>query len=326
MEEKISIIVPIYNVEKYLEKCINLIINQTYKNLEIILVDDGSLDRSGEIAKFFQEKDERINYYRKENGGISSARNFGFGKSQGQYIIFIDPDDYIDKVMIEELYNQLKKEDADVSCCNVMNVYKNNQSPQCYNSELYYVFNREQFLRGYLIGEIVPGSICNKLLKRGVADKLRFPEGIIYEDAYYHYDLIEIATKFVINTKPRYFYFHRSNSITTRAYSSDDIRYIEIYSKFYKLIEKKYPKLKKEAFFRLSYSYFFILDKMLLDDNFKEFKEYKQVIKFLKGQGLKIAFNNLFRKGRRIASLFLMINVRLYRKILLKNNESKAIS
>ena len=188
MGEKISVIVPVYNVEQYLERCVESIVNQTYKNLEIILVNDGSTDNSGELCDELAKKDNRIKVVHKENGGLSDARNNGERESTGEYIIFIDSDDYIHHEMLNTLYNQIVEKNADVSICGVMNVYSNSETPQCSDINMDFVCDKEGFLKEYLIGEKIPGSICNKLLKKSIADKLEFPVGKIYEDAFYHYD------------------------------------------------------------------------------------------------------------------------------------------
>ena len=320
-DDLISVIVPIYNVEKYLEKSVTSILNQTYDNLEIILVDDGSTDNGGKICDDFKKKDNRIKVLHKKNGGLSDARNYGFSQANGEYIIFIDSDDYIHEKMIEALYNQIINENADVSSCGVTNVYTNSSSPQCKNTELYFVCDRKQFLEKYLIGEQIPGSICNKLMKKEIVNNLKFPVGLIYEDAYYHYDLLKVARKFVVNTKPYYYYYHRGDSITTKPYAKKDLAYIDIYTRYYDFVKKDYPDIEDVGFFRLSYAYFFILDKMLLQSNYSEFEDYKKVVNFLKINALKIAKNKIFRKGRRIAALALLINVKLYRMLLFKNIE-----
>jgi len=125
MNELISIIVPIYNVEIYLEKCLNSIINQTYKNIEILLINDGSSDNSLRICKKYQKKDKRIVLINKKNGGLSSARNAGIDKASGNYLLFIDSDDYIEIDMIEKLYNNIKSNNADISICNFFITKKN---------------------------------------------------------------------------------------------------------------------------------------------------------------------------------------------------------
>ena len=323
----ISVIVPVYNVAQYLEKSIASIQQQTYQNLEIILVDDGATDESGRLCEKIAEQDERVLVYHKENEGLSQARNDGLKQAHGDYVIFIDSDDYIHPEMIASLYQQLVKEDADVSSCGVMNVYANSESPQTENQDDYFICDTETFLREYLIGEKIPGTICNKLIKKEVAAQLTFPKGLIYEDAYYHFDLIKVAKKYVVNTNPYYYYFHRGDSITTKPYAEKDLAYIDIYQKFYTEVVKEYPNLTEVAFFRLAYAHFFILDKMLLDDNFKEFKDYPRIYGYLKKHAFAIFKNTIFRKGRRISALALFVNVRLYRILLFKNIEqSKKIN
>ena len=323
----ISVIVPVYNVAQYLEKSIASIQQQTYKNLEIILVDDGATDESGRLCEQIAEQDERVLVYHKENEGLSQARNDGLKQAHGDYVIFIDSDDYIHSEMIASLYQQLVKEDADVSSCGVMNVYANSESPQTENQDDYFVCDTETFLREYLIGEKIPGTICNKLIKKEIAAQLTFPKGLIYEDAYYHFDLIKVAKKYVVNTNPYYYYFHRGDSITTNPYAEKDLAYIDIYQKFYTEVVKEYPNLTEVAFFRLAYAHFFILDKMLLDNNFKGFKDYPRIYGYLKKHAFAIFKNTIFRKGRRISALALFVNVRLYRILLFKNIEqSKKIN
>ena len=320
-KDLISVIIPVYNVEKYLIRCVDSVVNQTYKNLEIILVNDGSTDSSGILCDKLAKNDARIKVIHKENGGLSDARNIGQQESKGVYIIFVDSDDYVHVDMINSLYEQITNENADVSMCGVMNVYLNSQNPQCADTELYFTCEKKEFLKEYLIGERIPGSICNKLLKRSVANKLKFPVGKIYEDAFYHYDLISVAEKFVVNTKPYYYYYHRGGSITTKPFKNKDLVYIDIYKKYYELILENYEDLKEEGFFRFAYSYFFILDKMLIEENYSLFEEYDNIVKFLKRNAVKIFRNKIFRKGRRIAALALLINVRLYRKLLFRNIE-----
>ena len=317
----ISVIVPVYNVAQYLEKSIASIQKQTYQNLEIILVDDGSTDDSGVIADRFSLVDNRIKVYHRNNEGQSQARNYGQSRAKGKYLIFIDSDDYIHPEMIQSLYEQLIQEDADVSSCGVMNVYANDERPQSANQNDYFVCDSKVFLKEYLIGEKIPGSICNKLIKTDIARQLSFPRGLIYEDAYYHFDLIKLAKKYVVNTKPYYYYFHRGASSTTKSFSEKDLTCIDVYQLFYDYVISCYPELKTEAFFRLSHAYFVVFDKMLLDHQYKQFEAFSQIHCFLKGHAFAIFRNPIFRKGRRISALALFINISFYRFLLLKNIE-----
>ena len=131
MNELISVIVPVYNVEKYLRKAVQSIQNQTYKHLEIMLINDGSTDSSGNICDELANSDSRIVVIHKKNGGVSTARNEAQKLAKGNYVIYVDSDDYIHEEMIQSLYEQLIAENADVSSCSVMNVYQNSQTPQC---------------------------------------------------------------------------------------------------------------------------------------------------------------------------------------------------
>ena len=157
------------------------------------------------------------------------------------------------------------------------------------------------------------------MIRKEIANQLRFPIGKIYEDAFYHYDLIQVANKYVVNTKPYYYYYHRGNSITTSTFSKRDFNYIEIYTKFSRYVEEHYPDLQEEMFFRLSYAYFFIFDKLLHVEGYQKLEEYKVVRDYLKQNAIKIANNQIFQKGRRLAALFLKVNVHLYRFVMLAN-------
>lgn len=321
MNELISVIVPVYNVEKYLRKAVQSIQNQTYKNLEIMLINDGSTDSSGDICDELAELDSRIVVIHKENGGVSTARNEAQKVAKGNYVIYVDSDDYIHEEMIQSLYEQLIAENADISSCSVMNVYQNSQTPQCSDENLYFVFNQEEFLREYLIGQRVQGTLGNKLIRKEITDQLEFPVGKIYEDAYYHLQLVQVAKKYVVHTKPYYYYYHRNHSLTTNPYHERDLVYLDVYQKFYDLVQQQYPRIINEAFFRLSYAYFYIFDKMLLESDFEIIDQFKMVRDYLKRNAIQIAKNTIFQKGRRIAALALKINVHLYRKLMLANME-----
>ena len=319
MNDLISIIVPVYNVEKYIEKSISSVCMQTYSNLEIILINDGSTDNSGEICNKLAQQDTRIKVFHKKNGGVSSARNLALANATGDYIGFVDPDDYIDPTMFEVLYQQLKKEDADVSSCNIMNVYESGETPQCGNPNLYFVMDKSRFLKEYLIGEIVPGSLCNKLIKKEIVNQIEFKQKKVFEDAFYHLDLVRIANKFVVNTKPLYHYYHRGESLTTSSYTPEDMNSIVVYSQFKNVVEKEFPALLKEANFRLASAYFYVFDKMLHIEKYTEISEFETVKNYLKKHAISIAKNDIFRKGRRISAVALKFSVRLYRTLMLAN-------
>ena len=146
MDKLVSIVVPVYNVDKYLDKCVNSIINQKYKNLEIILVDDGSTDESGKKCDLWAEKDNRIRVIHKENGGLSDARNVGIDNSKGYYISFIDSDDFIENDMIEVLLKEIKENNCDISICGYYKTYVDKDEIIDNSKEIFVMNNIERTL------------------------------------------------------------------------------------------------------------------------------------------------------------------------------------
>ena len=203
---KVSIIVPIYNVEKYLERCIESLVGQTLENIQIILVNDGSTDNSGKIAKEYATKNQdKIMYLEKENGGLSDARNYGIPYATGEYIAFLDSDDYIDKEAYKEMYNKAKQENADYVECDFVWEYPNKLKE---DKQIEYK-NKKEMLA------FVRVVAWNKLIKREIIEKnnLRFPKGLRYEDVEFTYKLIPHLTKVSYVDKCFIHYTQRENSI-----------------------------------------------------------------------------------------------------------------
>ena len=210
----ITVIVPIYNTEKYLDKCINSIINQTYINLEIILVDDGSTDNSLNICNEYKKIDKRIVIINKKNGGLSSAKNAGLDVHKGKYVSFIDSDDYVDNNFIEELYNNLINTNSDISLCNYYDTINNIDYPK--KSESFVLENNYKYK--YLLGKysIVTVVSWNKLYKEKIFNKLRFETNKKHEDAYIIADILKEAKRIsYMLDKCLYHYNRRDNSLST---------------------------------------------------------------------------------------------------------------
>ena len=183
MGEKISVIVPVYNVEQYLERCVDSIINQTYTNLEIILVNDGSTDNSGKLCDELAKKDERIRVIHKENGGLSDARNRGIDEAESDLVGFIDSDDYIDSDMYEVLLKNLNNTDADLSMCALYDVYNNTPEAQVANKETWEL-SSEQAIKMVMEAKILSVTAVNKLYRKSLFSDLKFEVGKIAEDAF----------------------------------------------------------------------------------------------------------------------------------------------
>lgn len=213
--EKISVIVPVYKVEKYLDRCIESIIKQTYKNLEIILVDDGSPDRCGEICDSYSNKDGRIKVIHKTNGGLSDARNVGIEAASGNYISFIDSDDWIDKDMLELLYKMIKKHDADIAECSYRNYYKDCVKEETFCTAEQIVGDNIFALQGMLDWKYFKAVAWNKLYRRSVIGDIRYPKGKLHEDEFTTYKYFYEAKKLVYIDVSKYNYDRsRTDSIT----------------------------------------------------------------------------------------------------------------
>lgn len=215
MNELVSVIIPIYKVEPYLERCINSVMMQTYNNLEIILVDDGSPDRCGDICEQFAQRDSRIRVYHKTNGGLSDARNYGVERSHGTYITFIDADDYIAPDYVEYLCGFLKKYDAEISCCCMMKTTENTVTYGI-NDKIPQV----QLLTGKeacreLLGSLyyVLVTACGKLFKSEIVKKYPFPIGRKHEDEATTCKYYYAANRVVVGNHCLYAYYQNLNSI-----------------------------------------------------------------------------------------------------------------
>lgn len=211
--ELISVIVPVYNVKKYLVRCINSLISQTYNNLEIILVNDGSTDESGEICDQFARLNKKIRVIHKENGGLSDARNVGIETAKGSIITFIDSDDWVHHEYVKQLYYLLIAENADISVANYIRTSTEQVLTNIYESQVYRYSNRtalRQYLGEFSIHMII---VCGKLFKKELFKDIRFPIGRIHEDEFTTYKLIFAAKKIVLTTAPMYYYWQRTDSI-----------------------------------------------------------------------------------------------------------------
>lgn len=216
MNGLITIIVPVYKVEEYLVRCVDSILAQTYANLEIILVDDGSPDNSGKICDAYAEKDDRIKVIHKENGGLSDARNAGIAQASGSYLTFLDSDDWIHESYIAYLYGLLRDNAAEISLCKFLKVI-NEEVPIEPSEGKVDVLSNDAVLERYIdLGDVFHPQLvmaCGKLFKAELFDTIRFPVGRLHEDEFTTYKLFHYAKKTVLSTKPLYYYWQREDSI-----------------------------------------------------------------------------------------------------------------
>ncbi len=213
MNEKISIIIPAYNASKYITRTLDSICNQTYKNLEIIVVDDGSSDNTLEICKKQSEKDNRIKVFHKENEGVTLARDMGISMATGKFIGFVDADDTIDPKMYECLYNNLVKYDADISHCGYKTIKKNGEETLFYGTGKLIVQSNTDGVIDLIKGEIVEPSLCVKLFRKKLFDNLDYDKTMrINEDYVMNLLLFKKSRKSVFVDEPYYHYYQNENS------------------------------------------------------------------------------------------------------------------
>ena len=226
MEDLVSVIVPVYNVEKYLNKCIDSIISQTYKNLEIILVDDGSPDNSGAICDEYAKKDTRIRVIHKENGGVSSARNVGIEISNGNWISFIDSDDWIEEDYFEIMLNEAKKENADIVFCGYNRIWKN-KVETINGFEDNKSFNSKEYLINALTPQTGIGFCHMKIIKRNSIGQIRFNnELVVGEDALFNVEISKNIEKAFFCKKALYNYRNNESSVVKRFDSNYAKKYL----------------------------------------------------------------------------------------------------
>lgn len=212
MKPLISIIVPVYNVEKYVARCVDSLLRQTYSNLEIILINDGSKDKSGEICKEFHQKDSRIVYIEQRNQGVSSARNSGLKVARGNYIAFCDSDDWVEPDMYESLYNAIQKGQADVAIQSMIIERNGTTKYFCDDDSLCFLSTREA-IKEMLLGKKFGGHLWNKMIKRSLLDGLSFlPNIALCEDVILMLDVFFKSEKIVFQNIHKYHYEQRDSS------------------------------------------------------------------------------------------------------------------
>ncbi len=291
--DKISIIIPIYKVEEYLQECIESVIHQTYKNLEILLIDDGSPDNCGKICDEYAKKDNRIRVIHQENAGISQARNKGIEMATGKYISFIDSDDYVEKDMFEYLYLLLKKEKVNIACCNRYVVYKN--KIDIYGiRDFYKVMDSKEAIELMCYIGYLGVSAYAKLYEKELFENIRFPKGIENgEDVFTTYKVYDKASKIVYDATPKYYYRQRQGSLTRKKKINDTI--LKASKEVMEFINNNYPEKKEAGINLYLYSLIGVYDTILknkIKDKAKKQeirKEIKSIMKISNKKSEKIS-------------------------------------
>ena len=309
MEIKVSVIVHVYNVEKYLEKCLNSIANQTLKEIEILIINDGTKDNSQEIIDKYTKKYKNIKSFIKENTGLSDTRNYGISKAKGKYIAFVDSDDYIDTTMYEKLYKKAISNNYDIVVCDLYYDYGNKLIQSSSN-----VKNDTTNIKEVMIN-IYP-TAWNKIYKKELLENIKFKKGVWFEDVEFIYRLLPSVKNIGVVSEPLYYYVQRQGQITSkvdkRVYNCiDNLNGIV---KYYK--DNQYYE---EYYYELEYIYVrYIYATFLKTATKYEYKEYlraiDEAIKNVKKNFPKYKKNPYLRRS--IKGIYLLTFNKFYAKML----------
>lgn len=315
MKKKISVIIPVYNVEKYISRCIDSILNQSYNNIEIIIVNDGSIDKSGFICDEYSKKYNNIKVFHTENSGVSSARNLGIDNSEGEYITFVDPDDYIEKDMYKILYDLIIKSKSEIAMTSFYYIKENDVIEAEDNSNNLIIFTKEEALRLYFKRE-KPFDSCflwNKLFKRDLFKEVRLDvELVIQEDSEVLIRLLNRINSIVYIGIPLYFYIIREGAATYGKISKNKLTTDISLLKIYRYTQEYLPAYSSVALSNYIICYFNIVIEII--KNYDEYgKCYEIIVRRLKDIYYEIMRDKKIVYKYKLHSTLILLNRKLYR-------------
>lgn len=306
----ISVIIPVYNVEQYLEKCINSVLNQTYRNLEIILVDDGSKDSSGDICDKYAKMDSRVSVIHKENGGLSSARNAALDICKGDYILFVDSDDWIRLQMTEVMLAAIKENNADIAICGV----GSDTAGKLKNNDIiseHIILTNHELMKEYVTTANVRPTVWNKLYKKKLFDNIRFRIGITHEDSYIMHEVLGKCEKAVYVKQTLYYQFVRIGSITQSGVTKKDFTLFEVSDRLNEYYGKHYPDLVQCTVAKKANDCTVLMARIFIDFDYRHKKDlYRELKNILMKEYEKAApyVNNLTKLAVNHPLLFRLRN------------------
>lgn len=315
---KIGIIIPVYNVEKYLRRCIASVLLQSFQDFEIILVNDGSTDQSGKICDEYARMDSRITVIHKENGGLSEARNYGLDRNNNEYIVFVDSDDYIDSRYLEILYCIMQEKHADIAICystdinedEKQNLQKFNYGEIISGAE---VISRSEAYRRMMVFKNATVSAWGKMYHRDIFRLVRYPVGELYEDSKIIDQIIETSNRIVYVPYGGYFYLVRRGSITHRRITLEHMTAVDNSRYLLNLVQEKYPEIEDAA---IAY---YLWNCLKLISGMIEKKEYKEECRQLREEVVKkkreLVFNPYISCGTKCSLSCLCIGTFFYKMV-----------
>ena len=282
MGSLISIVIPVYNVKKYLSKCIDSVISQTYSNIEIILVDDGSNDGCSEMCDKYKKNDNRVIVIHKENGGLSDARNVGIKIARGEYITFIDSDDFIEKNYIEYLYSLINENNSDLAICEYKYITEKNQILNKFDDNgCVNVFSRKEALIELCNEKMFSNSAWGKLYLTKCFCDIEYPKGKLFEDIPTTYKLFAKCNSIVFGKKALYNYLYRNDAISKQKFSLNRLDSITFVEEMTNYINEQYPDSISICKKRKFVEYVYVYKSLCLDKDFDRRisrKIYKKMI------------------------------------------------
>lgn len=306
----ISVIVPVYNVAAYLDRCVESIVNQTYADLEIILVDDGSPDQCGAMCDDWAKRDKRIKVVHKENGGLSGARNAGIEVASGDYIGFVDSDDWIEPEMYRDLLEAVEREGAKLAVTGINRTYDNGFSRIQYAWDKPYVITGYKIIQAYLRQGTFSTSAGDKLYLKSLFDSRRFPVGKQYEDAPVIFDILCAIDKIAVVGKPQYNYFQRADSICGQSFSIRKMDHYDFSREIWERVNRDYPQYKEDADVFWGCKLVEILYSLYESTNSKDYeKQEKQMKTELKGVQWKVIKSGEVPKIMKVKTMMLIANL-----------------
>ena len=306
-EPLVSVIVPVYNVEKYLKRCLDSIIEQTYKNIEIILVDDGSTDRSGEICDEYKKRDERIVLVRQKNKGVASARNSGLKKAKGELICFIDPDDFVKKEYVDILTKTIKMNNGDIAICGYCLVDEDGndfRKKKKYTGQLS-TYSQEEAMKELFYQKAIDNSLCWRIFKKEVLKGIVFPDGMIFEDYAVMYGILKNASQVLKIDTLLYYYTQRDGSIMHLPFSERNFDILKVSKLLYNQISLEKPGLKKAVTSRFISACFYLLRVV---DRKKYSAQYDEIVENIRKYRRVVLFDNNAKKKIKVGILLSYIS------------------
>lgn len=306
----ISVIVPVYKTREYLTRCVNSLLEQTYTNLEILLIDDGSPDGAGELCDYFASNDKRVRVIHKQNGGISDARNCGLDNFKGEYFVFVDSDDYVRADYVEYLYRLVCDFDCKLAVCGYDVLFTDGNSIKRADDARYTVSAKE-CLEKLFYDEFVTVGPWAKIYSRELIGDIRYPVGKLFEDAGTTYRFMMKCDKIAFGEASKYYYAVRSQSIVTSDFNPNKLDLIEMSDQMCDAAEERWPELAAASLRRRVYVRFSTINQMLNTDRYPE--KRGEMIRFVRANRSVIMRDGRAPLRDKIAMIMMMFGFGFYR-------------